>query len=183
MLLTNKNRVINVSVTTFSKECCGPSLASLVRDMGYLAGGTYPVANLIIYFPFRISNPCIFTKLWWYNGASASASYNIDMGIFSEDGTRIISTSSTAQSGSNLMQSVDITDTLLDIGTYYFGFVCDTTSANFMRCTLATGFLCPVTGILEQASTFPLPANATFASATNNYFPFIGGHVSPRTLI
>jgi hypothetical protein len=51
------------------------------------------------------------------NGATASG--NMDVGIYDYAGTRLVSSGSTAQSGTSAFQDFDITDTLLGPGIFY----------------------------------------------------------------
>lgn len=136
-----------------------------------LASAAWPSANLALYMPFSVSRPTLFVKLFCINGATATG--NVDMGIYDWAGTRLVSIGSTAQSGTAATQEFNITDTLIGPGRFYLAIAMDGTSGTLYRLqsTLQAN---REGGWLQEASAFPLPANATFASNTTNYQPAIG---------
>lgn len=135
------------------------------------ASTTYPTANLAIYIPFVIDEPLTVQRLFWANGTVASG--NVDIGVYSVDGTRLVSSGSTAQSGPNAHQSVDVTDTLLGRGVYYIGVSMDNTTGTLFRRNAAANDN-KIVGCAQEASAFPLPATATFATITTGFFPLVG---------
>ena len=98
------------------------------------------------------------------NGATVSG--NVDMGIYSAGFTKIGSSGSAAQSGTNALQAVDITDTWIGPGDFYFGIACDNTTATFFANNAGVPLL-QAAGGLMQASAFALPANATPITVSN----------------
>lgn len=122
-------------------------------------------ANLAVYVPFRLTGPNVATKLFIGNGNPVAG--NVDIGIYDHAGRKIVSTGSVARSGVNDHQVIDIADTMLDAGLFYLAVAMDTTTnSNYRRYTVTAAYHTKMMGVAQQASAFPLPATATFATAT-----------------
>lgn len=134
------------------------------------ASATYPAANRALLVPFHIEMPILITLLLSANGATASG--NIDVGIYSADFTRIVSAGSTAQSGTNAAQTFNIADVILGAGDYYLAVAMDNTTGTLFRQNLGVQ---PTrrAGVLQMASAFPLPATITPATIASSYLPII----------
>lgn len=131
----------------------------------------YPLANLALYVPFAVASPVNVQSTIWMNGVTAGG--NIDIGIYDESGTRIVSLGSTARgTASSVITTTTLTDTVLGPGRYYMAMAHDGTS-NIFAWIPAAG-LCEAFGVLEQQTAFPLPSTATFAVTTRAYIPFVG---------
>lgn len=136
------------------------------------ASATWPTTNKVLYVPFRLSEPIIVQQLFVHNGAAVSG--NIEIAIYSEDGTRIVTSGSTAQAGTSTIQLFDITDTLLGRGAFYFGVSLDNETGQLNRVAPVLG-LCQMIGLLtETPGAFGLPAIATFAAYVDAYLPLCG---------
>lgn len=152
------------------------SLQGIGWDAGGLAvggpaSGTW-VANLAVYSPFQLAFPYTVARVWWMNGSTASS--NVDMGVYSGDGTLIYSTGSTAQSGASSVQYVaPAAPFVLSPGGYYIGWtVSGTTSrAYFQTITAAQG---EAIGLIQQSTALPLPATITAAAFAGQGIPFCG---------
>lgn len=131
----------------------------------------FPASNRAIYIPFRLNAPIVAELLFVLNGAAVSG--NIDVGIYDKDGTRLISTGSTAQSGISSLQTFNITDTRLDMGLFYLAVAMDNTTGALIRTNQAAAAM-RMQGCAQQASAFALPAAATFAAVATAYAPIIG---------
>src|SRR5262249_28090905 len=129
------------------------------------SGGSaaWPANNRAIYVPFELDHPMLVVRMWVFNGGTTSG--NLDVGLYSADGTRLVSAGSTAQSGTSQIQMIDITDTMLDRGAFYMALSSSTTSATFMRFNggAANDWLL-WGGLQEGLGSVALPATATFAS-------------------
>jgi hypothetical protein len=161
----------NSIITPASPESLMVDLSSIGAVFGSAGtSGFWPAANRAMYFPFALSRHAIVKKVFWVNGSSVTG--NVDLGVYAVDGRLIVSSGSTAQSGTNAPQVVDITDTMLAPGPYYIGLACSG-SAAFMRVQPTAQFQ-RLFGCLEQSSAFPLPATATFAENSSLYVPLAG---------
>lgn len=159
-----------VSVSSLGRW--SPMVATLAGRA--IQGGSisFSVANRAYYHPIYLPFGCIVTQLWWINGTTGGG--NVDCGVYSRAGDRLVSTGSTAQSGTNALQIVNVTDTILDIGWYYLAVACDSGSATaFGGAQILTGHN-SVLGMAQEASAFPLPATATFAAPSTARLFMVG---------
>ena len=104
------------------------------------ASAAWPVANTAYYFPFTVADTVTFTRGHLYNGATATG--NVDIGIYSESGTRLASTGATAQAGTSAVQTIAFTASVtLTPGRYYMGLsLSSATGTVFGGGALATRF-------------------------------------------
>lgn len=137
------------------------------------ASAVYPSSNLLIAYPFMLDAPAIARQLYWYNGAAVSG--NVDIALLATNGDRLVSSGSTAQSGTSVLQVVNVTDTALAPDTlYYVALACDNTTATFFRWTAANANIWRTVGVVEAASSFTIPATNTLAVMATNYLPVMG---------
>lgn len=158
-------------VMTLFHEC---SLASVpaAGSGGNTSSGAWPAVSFILYYPFFIRSPKTYVVAFWMNGAAVSG--DLDMGLYNADGTtKLFSLGSTAQAGVNAVQQATVSWGPLDPGRYYWAMVADNTTATFHRVGPSTTHM-RCAGVRQQASTFPLPASATFAAPTATFMPAIG---------
>ena len=162
------------TIHAWSMEALGPFLQSVLatNDLSAQASATWPSANLALYIPFVLVHPVLVVKLWIHNGATASG--NVDVGIYDEKGTRLTSAGSTAQSGTSALQIFDITDIFIGPGLFYMATSHSSTAGTRFRVALGSTVDNKAGGMLQQASAHPLPATATFATLSNNYVPMFG---------
>lgn len=134
------------------------------------------VANLAVYIPFQLPYPYQVARLWWINGNTVTTT-NVDMGIYTADGTRLYSTGSTTQTPASQPQYAAVSGHLvLDARTpYYLAWTCDNTTARSFSMNISTAAIGRGAGLLEQASALPLPATATFAAFTTQVFAPVCG--------
>lgn len=156
-----------VFLTTFSPEFLGPEIVSLVTAFG---SNAIPAADLALYLPFSLSQPLLAQHLFWQNGAVAG---NTDVGIYDADGSRLVSSGPTANSGANTPQSVNITDTWLFPGRRYWLAIASTSTSQGYLSSATAG---RIHGLRQEAglTSGTLPATAVFASCTTAYIPFVG---------
>jgi hypothetical protein len=129
--------------------------------------GTYPSSDRAFYFPVLVPEPTIVTKLSCSIGSASSG--NIDLGVYDEAGTRVVSTGSTAMGSASALQVIDVTDTLLTPGAYYLAVAVDNTTARLSNFSGPLFASCALMGIREQNSAFPLPATATFSDVSQRF--------------
>jgi hypothetical protein len=147
------------------------------------SSAAFESANRAVYAPIRVPGPCVVRRLWWANGATVSASYNVDCGIYADSdgkpGAKLVSSGSTAQGTASQVQFVDVTDTTLAPGIYWLALTCSSLSATFFRTIVAANW--DASARLEEASALPLPASATPAesSGTNLYYCGFATTASP----
>lgn len=163
-------------ISTISPQAMGAPFNAM--GLG-ASSATNPTANKAFFIPFSVSKSLTVVKLSVQNGATASG--NLDMGIYDAGGSRLVSMGSIIQSGTSTIQEVNIADTVLAPGLYYLACVLDNTTGTFQFFSSSAALSKPL-GILEQTSAFVLPATATFASPSGTFrVPFIAAHL--RSLI
>lgn len=169
------------SPTSVQVSSCSPE--SLSPVMGASGGAAFssasntPTANCIKYIPFTLRETVTVYKLWWHNGANVAG--NVDVGIYDANGTRITSSGVTAQSGTNSIQSVTL-GTPISIGPGSFYLAALETSTSGRLAMNSTGVeIIKTWGVLEQLSTSPLPATATFGTPTIALTPLVGFSTIP----
>lgn len=158
-----------------------PTITILPFDalsIGLMAGSTAPVsavwpsANRAYFIPFFLEAPAIVYSMDVLNGAATGD--NIDMGIYSSDFRKMVSSGSVAQSGTGAMQQITFATPLsLGIGQYFMALACSGTTSAFFRRSQSANFV-RFAGIFQMASAFALPATATPALASSAYMPVFG---------
>lgn len=153
------------------------SLESMFIGLATPGSAIWPAANRAYFVPFKIYTPVTMVKMFVMNGVAVSG--NFDIGIYDEAFTRLVSSGSTAQSGTTTLQVVDITDTLLGVGLFYMALVFDNNTAQVNRrngpgFASLKGF-----GQFQQSTAFPLPTPATPASLTTSFLPLFGCTTEP----
>ena len=154
-------------------------LADTTLEISFLLNSTILI-NKAIFVPFEVYAPCTIVKMFVFNGGTAGG--NWDAGIYDETGKRIVSSGSTAMVGTDDLQELDITDTVLAPGHYYMAIVNDNNTGGVYALNpdveVTRGL-----GILHQESgAFPLPATATWIAAeTPNLIYAVG--VTTRSVV
>jgi hypothetical protein len=153
-------------------ESIGIKLTAHGFLMNSTVGAVYPSSNLAIYVPFVLRRQITAAQLFWYNGATVSG--NVDIGIYTAGGARLVSSGSTAQANASVLQVVDITDTTIGPGLFRLALAMNNTTGTLI--SVATGLLgfLSAMGVTQQATAFALPANSTIATATFDYLPVFG---------
>lgn len=164
-------RVPPRAITPWSFESLGATIAAFADPAP--ATTAWSQANQALFVPFSIPFTKTAKKMFLFNGSAVSG--NVDVGIYNDAGTRLVSAGSTAQAGTSAIQEFDITDTALPGSQLlYMAVVLDNTTGavNSRSGGADEGKL---RGILTMASAFPLPSTATFASPSTNFrMPIFG---------
>lgn len=135
----------------------------------------WPAIDLAIFQLVCTPVPLTIAQLFVNNGAAIFG--NIDVGLYALDGTRIVSSGSTAQSGASSMQVFNVTDTPIGPGAYYMAVALNTTTGTVAAQVLGSAQIGQLMGLAEQTSAFALPANATLATSTRLLAPFLGATI------
>ena len=140
-------------------------------------------ANRPAAFPFVLNEGMTVYKLGWLNGSSAAA--NVDIGIYDSAWNRKVSAGSTAQSGGNQIQEVDVADTYLPRGSYYVAMVVSDATVNRIQAYTVASMglgINALAGTKDSGTTaLPLPDPLTnmvvAATITNVPIIYIAGRV------
>lgn len=163
--------VNRLTISPWSQEAIGVT-GRLIGMSAAPSSATWPFANRAIFVPFVLAAPFAVTKVWWANGATASA--NIDCGLYTIGGTLLGSIGSTVQAGTSVVQSAALS-LLLQPGSYYMALALSATTGTVLRSAGLTASLgAPIVGQAQQISAFPLPATATFGSINTAFLPLFG---------
>jgi hypothetical protein len=113
-------------------------------------------------------------------GCGSAAGGNFDVGIYDAYGNKIVTSGATARTA-NSEVVLDITDTVLDAGKYYFAMAADGTN-NYSMITPSGISPVPLQksrlyGMLQMATAYTLPDPVTFAAATSSPIPMIAAYL------
>lgn len=130
-------------------------------------------ANKAYYVPIRFPASVTVRRMWYCVGATGGTN-NIQLGIYTEAGSQLVATASTLVGTAANLVHLDVTDTTLAPGSYYLAVALNGITATILRWAPNIATL-RLTGQLEQATAFPLPATATFVTPSATVVvPYIG---------
>lgn len=162
-----------VHISSVSLEGVGAALSAGANDAFFSPQSVaWFAANKALYVPIIVTRPILITNMWVCNGSSTVG--NVDIGLYTKDGTLIVASGATAQSGTLNAQTFNITDTLIGTGDFYLGLSFSSASGTVAASPTVVALFLVMCGVQEQASAHPLPANATFAASTITYVPYFG---------
>lgn len=136
-----------------------------------VGNAVWNIANRGIFLPFTVPTSVTVTTI---RISVVTQSGNLDVGIYDESRTKIVSLGSTAV-GAVGSQVCNIADTVLAAGRYYFAMVCDNVTANFAR---GISFSDPLGRWQYKTAAFPLPAGPVTFDGFVNYAPVAVLHIS-----
>lgn len=122
-------------------------------------------ANKAVLYPFQVSLPTFVRKFWFVVGTVAAG--NVDMGIYTTDGVRLVSTGTTAATVTAGVQIITLGSAYrLNPGTYMLGFACDSALCDIVGLADNSASALELVGLgwVQAASSFVLPATMTFAN-------------------
>ena len=145
-----------------------------------------------IYTPIYLHRRMLVKKLYAFNGATVSgnccialySSANWDGGAparfgsysYSVPSTRLATSGSVAQSGTNAWQAFDVTDVLLDPGLYWLAYALDNATSTVTRLAsiavpASSNYGWPFAPFFRTSNVFPLPdpGLAWFLQSSDTY--------------
>ncbi len=132
----------------------------------------WPSANAAVFVPFRIPRPITIKQLFVLNGTTVAGSF--DIGVYSVDGTRLVSTGSTLQTATSQVQTVSVTPTQIGPGLFYLALNSNSTLSRYLCQGFANASFLKMCGLARQAAAFPLPATATLSTSGLSNLPIFG---------
>jgi hypothetical protein len=141
---------------------------------------TWPAANRAIFVPFVVPGPVTAKALFVVNDFTIGG--NLDLGIYDQDGNRLVSTGSFASSVT--WHVVTIPDTLLTPGpSYYYLATCRSATQNTNAYVLGGLWRCRLAGLAKaDLGSVTLPASVTLAAPSDDYIPNAGILTQPISL-
>ncbi len=172
----------NATVHPWSAESIGRMLGATSGSyyLGSAVSAVYISANLAIFVPFSLTRPVRTTLLWTANGAAVSG--NMDVGVYDENGVKLISTGAIAQAGVSTLQTFVVASTQFGPGRFYLALSHSDAIGRYYNAP-APAITLKMAGVLQMAAAHPLPATANFATMAFAYLPAFGFVISPRTVI
>lgn len=159
-------------VSSFGRNSLGPLLVGVNATLP--AASAWSSANLAVFIPIMIGSTYTAVKMFWINGATVGTNH-VDVGVYDSQGNQLVHIGSTLTAGASVIQSVDTTDITISPGLYYLAMVMDGTTDTVLQGG-GGNLVIPLTGGAKiQATAFPLPSPAIYASfATATNIPFFG---------
>lgn len=169
-----RNVVVPTHISAFSRAMCGSPIKTSGGAVSAPTSQNW-VANSALYMPLYLPWQYNVRRLWWNNGANATA--NSDIGLYSVGGARLVSAGSTPMAGAganNLQYVVLPTDLLLLPGQYFLGFSSNGTISAVFGVNVGATILRRAGCLQQTSAAFPLPANAAFAPNATAIIPVVG---------
>lgn len=149
-----------------------PSFVVLANSAGTpSSSGTWYGANIAAYVPIVIPWQYPLKRFWMWNGSAVAG--NIDIGLYSREGAKIVSTGSVAQAGTDQPQYIS-TPYMISPGSYYLAVSSNSGSSRVYVVSAASGASARLAGLLTQTAAFPLPNTMTPAASTDTAYPLFG---------
>lgn len=159
------NTIQKPSIATLSPEALG------YKFIGASSAAAFPAANDALFVPVMLQRSILIRRMFSANGNVASG--NLDLGIYTLDGKRIVSKGSTAQAGVTTLQFLDIDKTHLGPGWYYMAVAMDNGTGTLRRFNISV-IRQRHFGVMKAVSAFPLPLSVSLTTVTATYVPSIG---------
>lgn len=151
-------------ISSYGRETIGPGMRNFAT--GQPASTAWVTANEAVFVPMSIRAPFYCTQVWWLNGGTLSG--NVDVGLYTIGGTRLLSGGSVAAAGANATQAVNLgTAVLLNPGPYYLAMAMSSGTGTYVGMTSAIAKVNECFGRFTQGSALPLPTTVTPATGLN----------------
>lgn len=151
-------------ISIYSDESIGGGLAA-ANATSHNNNFGVNASNDSYFVPFQIDAPFTVRSVGIH--ISATSSGNLDVGVYSEGGTKIWSAGSTAMGSTNAFQLWTPTAFTLPPGRYYMAVGVNNTTGTFR--IQSVGEVVRSTGLLG-GTTFPLPSSMSGAVAVSSSF-------------
>lgn len=159
-----------VTVTTMDLvHSIGTDLVAVASAIG--GSAVWPAAGRILYIPIYLDEVGSIVKFFFCNGTVAAGT--IDIGLYSEAGSKLVSSGATTQAGVSTLQTFDTTDYTAGPGRYYLGICLSSGSATVVRSSPSLS-LQRTMGVLQEAGTATLPASKTGVAPASAFMPLAG---------
>lgn len=168
-----------ITIHTASLCAIGAELAAFAPTNP--ASGTWLGSGVAVYIPFSLVEPFVVRQVIWYNGGTAAN--NMAVGVYDRTtGQRMVDCTSTARSGTSVLQAVDITDVMIPPGKYWLAGLQDTVGTGTNFCWAANTHYYKCMGVAQESvGSGTLPATCTPVTIASQFVPWIG--ISGRTLL
>jgi hypothetical protein len=151
-------------------SAAGPGPVMNTNNNTYSITATgWPQANRAIYVSIIVSS--LITVYQFATDNIATVAGTTDVGLYTLNGTRLVSSGAVTMTGANAVQVFDVTDTPITPGYYYMAMNHSEATATF-RCTTPNAQILRICGVqMQDVGAAALPATATFAAMGSGYLP------------
>lgn len=175
MLLTQlQSRILPLHVLTLGNFSNAFNTARFDASTSIYAVVAWPANNRALYFPIHMPAGFTVARFMVANGANLTGT--VDIGIYSIEGTRLLSAGNTARSGASSVQYIGVTDTYFPAGHYYLAQVASSTTGTYgciqFDATIGAAQARTFGALQEALGSAVLPATMTPAAmaGTNMFF-------------
>lgn len=131
---------------------------------GYAASTAWPSNNLALYVPIYPVSYFTVARFLVANGSNATG--NVDVGLYDENGSLLLSTGSTARSGTQVAQYINVTNRTFPAGRYYLALVGSSTTGTYgVWASFTSAIVARCAGLMQEAlGGTTLPSSMTPAA-------------------
>lgn len=166
------NRPLPLHITSIGRWNNFVTIASFQAAANF-GNATWPASNRAVYVPMTIPARFTVARFMVCNGSTVAG--NLDVGLYNANGSRLISTGTTAQAGTTQVQYIDVTNQSFPAGNYYLALVLSDTGGRVSTSAISVSTFEPFIGsTLENLGSTVLPATMTPAVRTVNGLPCFG---------
>lgn len=159
-------------ITSIGRWNAFAAIASFQLSANF-ANSAWPAANRAVYVPVALHARFTVARFMVCNAGAVAG--DLDIGLYNFAGSRLISTGTTAQSGTNAVQYVDVTNQSFPAGNYWLALVLGDTGGRVSTSTTGAGGFEPFWGAtLENLGSTVLPATMTPAVRAVGTLPCFG---------
>lgn len=148
-------------ISSGGSTALGPALVASNLLPAQAAAAVWTTANTAWYCPFNLPQIATITQFFTWNGTVGTD--RVDLGIFSADGTSLITTGSTVLSGNTTIQLYNTTDITLNVGDYFLAMAMNGTTDTMFRVAMINSTAANTIGCRTGASSFPLSTTTAAA--------------------
>lgn len=121
---------------------------------------SWPSANFAVYVPVTMPARFTIARFLTVNGNVVAG--NVNVGLYSNNMALLMSSGSTAQAGTNVVQYIPVADQSFPAGDYFLALAASSTSARFQGCSFNTQYFCREAGLLQESlGSITLPSTMT----------------------
>lgn len=166
-------RSTSLLISPLSKYSIGSELILISAP----ASAAWPTNNLAYHIPLYLPKTDMLMNFWVWNGATASS--NINIGIYRQsDLTLMVSSGVIAQTGTNVIQVLAATDTIIPAGAYYMSMGLSSTAGTVFRVQNNGGPMLAAAGVGLWATggltAMDGNASITTVSGASSFVPMFG---------
>lgn len=156
---------------------------SIEADIADTASGSivgtsvvWPASSLALFVPFVLQQRVLIGQLFTSNGGATGDSS--DLGIYTDDFRRLVSTGLQAQTGTTTLQKFTVTAVGIGPGRFYMAMCVNGTTSAYIQRAMPATFLqaagCFQVDLSGESTPGTLPTTVTPATIANAYLPVFG---------